>query len=229
MPIAPPRFSKERQTATQVPTPAAMVGELSLSVSVAAFVLRGTGRSQVPASSVERDTRTSGSMKIVPPRSSVEDHTAAQCPNPFVAMWGFPSAADTGSLGAFPLSAAAGLQLTPLSIDWAIRMSLSRPMVSPRLSFDCQIATHLPPAVASWGLVSGKSSPGALLFSAAGDVQKTPSLVERATRMSSSGPRPVPRVALDCQTVTQLTAPSVAICGTVSCALEGSPPAFAFR
>ena len=89
MPIVLPSVSSESQTATQFPAPSvATCGLWSLPESVAALVLSAAGAVQVAPSSLERETRMSMSLPIVPPRFSVDSQTATQFPAPSVASRG---------------------------------------------------------------------------------------------------------------------------------------------
>ena len=96
-------------------------------------------------------------------------------------------------------------------------MSLSLPTVPPRLSVDCQVATHVPSPVVTCGAMSCPESDAALVFNGAAALQVRPLFVERATKMSWSVPKVPPDA--DVHTATQFPAPSVAISGELS-----SPP-----
>ena len=114
--------SSESHTATQLPAPSvATCGSESPPESLAALVLRAAGAVQVAPSSVERATRMSASVPIVPPSVSSEPQTATQFPAPSVATCGLPSYPE--SLAALVLSAAGAVQVAPASVERATRMS----------------------------------------------------------------------------------------------------------
>ena len=88
VPMVPPRSSLEFQTATQLPAPSVVTWGLeSDPESVAALLLRGAGAVQEAPLSVERATRMSSSVPMVPPRSSRDSQTATQLPAPSVVTW----------------------------------------------------------------------------------------------------------------------------------------------
>src|SRR3990170_2651722 len=92
VPIVPPTFSLEPQTTTQLPAPSVVTcGLKSPPESVAALVLRAAGAVQVAPLLVERETRISRSVPIVPPRLSLESHTAIQLPAPSLVTCGYSS------------------------------------------------------------------------------------------------------------------------------------------
>src|SRR3990170_4604801 len=74
--------------------------------SVPAFELRAAGAVHEAPLSVERETRMSRSVPIVPPTFSLELQTATQLPAPSVVTWGLTSAPE--SEAALVLRAAGG-------------------------------------------------------------------------------------------------------------------------
>ena len=107
------------------------------------------------------------------------------------------------------LRAAGSVQVAPLSVERATRMSISVPMAPPRSSVEYQTATQLlAPSVVTCGPKSNPVSVAALVLRAAGTVQVAALSVERAHRMSMSVPMVPPRFSVDRQTATQLPAPS---------------------
>src|SRR5690606_32058642 len=134
------------------------------------------------------------------PSSVSEDcHTATQLPARSVPSWGLKSPpASSAALGS---SGAASLQVAPLSVERAKRMSKSEPMLPSRSSVECQATSQLPaPSVATQGLKSPPESAAALELSGSGAFQVAPLLVERAKRMSKSGPTLPSSGLADCQT-----------------------------
>ena len=89
--------------------------------SVAALVFSAAGAVQVAPASLERETRMSWSVPIVPPSESVEFQTATQFPAPSVVTCGCQSSPE--SVAALVLSAAGAVQVAPASLERATRMS----------------------------------------------------------------------------------------------------------
>ena len=120
--------SNECHTATQFPSPSVVsCGNRSSPASLPAFVLSATGAVHVAPPCVERTTRMSLSVSIVPSSESLESHTATQLPCPSVVTCAAKSSPAPAS--AFPLSAAGAVQVTPASVERATKMSPSAPTV----------------------------------------------------------------------------------------------------
>ena len=135
----------------------------------------------------------SSSGPSVPPRL-LDDHTAIQLPAASVVNSGELSSPE--SEPAFAFKGAGAVQLAPASVERDTRMSVSVPIVPPRLSHDCHTATQLPAAsVVTWGALSVPASEPAFVFKGAGAVQVAPASVERATRISPSVPMVPPRLS----------------------------------
>jgi len=94
--------------------------------------------------------KMSSSVSATLPRV-VPYQMATHLPCPSVVICG--SASLPMSVAALAFNAAGGVHVTPPSVDLAVRMSSSVPMVPPRESVDVQTATQFPlPSVASRGL-----------------------------------------------------------------------------
>jgi hypothetical protein len=194
-----------------------------MSVLVFAAIGSGVGveqfRVQVAPLSVLLETRTSLSVSMVPPRSSLDHHTATQFPWASVVNAGYQS--SPLSVSALVFSGWGAVQLAPASKLRDTRMSRSVPIVSPRCSRDCQIATQVPArSVLTSGCPSPSQPEAALMSSAAGSVQLAPLSVLRANRMSVSTPIVPPRSSLEHHTAIQLPSPSVASMGQRSLPLS---------
>ena len=113
----------------------------------------------------------------------------------------------------FPLlfSSSGNVQLAPLSLERATKISLSVPAVTPRFSSDSQATIQWPaPSLATVGFASKPVSVFPLVLRSWGGSQVCPLSLERATKMSLSVPAASFRFSSDSQTATQLPAPSVA-------------------
>lgn len=133
--------------------------------------------------SVERDTRISESVPIVPSRPSAEYQTATQLPALSVVIEQPESAPESDA--ALLFSGAAAVQVAPASVERAVRMSDSSPIVPPRVSVVLHTATQLPArSVSTCGELSKPKSEPALLFRGVGADQLVAASTEREMKMS---------------------------------------------
>jgi hypothetical protein len=118
--------------------------------SLAAPGSSGAGSDHVAPSSVERATRMSPSLPIVPPSVSREPQTAIQVPARSVSICG-PSSSPK-SVAALVLSGTGAVQLAPSSLERATKMSVSHVHGGTTALFVLQTATQWPvPSVATRG------------------------------------------------------------------------------
>jgi hypothetical protein len=118
------------------------------------------------------------------------------------------------SVAAFEFRGAGAVQVWPASVEREKRISLSVPMVPPRLSFEVHAATQFPePSVVITGYSSCPESVAAFVLRDAGVVHVWPPSVDREKMRSRSPPMVPSRLSFELHTATQVPDPSVVTTG----------------